>query len=96
MGFSRQEYLSALLFPPPVIFPTQGLNLGLLCLLDWQASSLPLVSPGKPPQRWPGETKNCMCILAPKRVTAVESNRGDAPSRPGEWAQALAGVEGGA
>ena len=67
MGFSRQEYLSGLLFPPPVIFPTQGLNRGLLCLLDWQASSLPLMSPGKPPQRWPGETKNCTCILAPKR-----------------------------
>lgn len=29
-------------------------------------------------------------------VTAVESSRGDAPSRPGEWAWALAGVEGGA
>ena len=29
------------------IFPTQGLNLGLLCLLHWQSSSLPLVPPGK-------------------------------------------------
>ena len=27
------------------IFPTQGSN---LCLLDWQAGSLPLASPGKP------------------------------------------------
>ena len=27
------------------IFPTQGLNLRLLCLLHWQASSLPLVLP---------------------------------------------------
>ena len=48
------------------IFPTQGLNGGLLCFLDWQASSLPLVSPEKPLQRWPGETKNYLCILAPK------------------------------
>ena len=30
------------------IFPTQRLNLGLLCLLHWQAGSLPLASPGKP------------------------------------------------
>ena len=31
------------------IFPTQGLNPHLLCLLPWQADSLPLVPPGKPP-----------------------------------------------
>ena len=30
------------------IFPTQGLNLHLLCLLPWQWGSLPLVPPGKP------------------------------------------------
>ena len=30
------------------IFPTQGLNLHLLCLLHWQAGSLPLAPPGKP------------------------------------------------
>ena len=30
------------------IFPTQGLNLPLLCLLHWQADSLPLALPGKP------------------------------------------------
>ena len=30
------------------IFPTQGLNPRLLCLLQWQVSSLPLVPPGKP------------------------------------------------
>ena len=29
-------------------FPTQGLNLCLLCLLSWQAGSLPLVPPEKP------------------------------------------------
>ena len=29
-------------------FPTQGLNQCLLCLLYWQAGSLPLVPPGKP------------------------------------------------
>ena len=30
------------------IFSTQGLNPCLLCLLHWQAGSLPLVPPGKP------------------------------------------------
>ena len=29
------------------VFPTQGSNLHLLCLLHWQAGSLPLVPPGK-------------------------------------------------
>ena len=33
MGFSRQEYGSGLPGPPPGIFPTQGSNSGLLCLL---------------------------------------------------------------
>ena len=31
------------------IFKTQGWNLCLLCLLHWQAGSLPLAPPGKPP-----------------------------------------------
>ena len=30
------------------VFPTQGWNLCLSCLLHWQVSSLPLVPPGKP------------------------------------------------
>ena len=30
------------------IFPTQGSNPRLLCLLHWQAGSLPLMPPGKP------------------------------------------------
>ena len=32
----------------PGIFPIQGSKLCLLCFLHWQASSLPLASPGKP------------------------------------------------
>ena len=31
------------------IFPTKGSNPCLLCLLHWQAGSLPLTSPGTPP-----------------------------------------------
>ena len=48
MGFSRQEYWSGghALFQG--IFPTQGLNLCLLCLLLLQAGSLPLMPPEKP------------------------------------------------
>ena len=42
MGFSRQEYWSGCHFILQGIFPTQGLNLGLLCLLHWQGDSLPL------------------------------------------------------
>ena len=44
MGFSRQEYCSELPHPPPGIFPTQGSNLRLLCLLHWQEGSLPTTS----------------------------------------------------
>ena len=37
---------------PPLqgIFLIQGSNLHLLCVLHWQASSLPLVLPGKEPE----------------------------------------------
>ena len=37
MGLSRQEYWSGLPFLLPGVFPTQGLNPCLLCLLHWQA-----------------------------------------------------------
>ena len=39
MGFSRQVYWSGLPCPSLVIFPTQGLNPHLLCLLHWQVGS---------------------------------------------------------
>ena len=48
MGFSRPEYWSELPFLLQGIFLTQGWNPRLLCLLHWQAGSLPLVLPGKP------------------------------------------------
>ena len=41
------------------IFPTQGSNTHLLCLLHWQAGSLPLASPGKP---FKGHSRK-ICIL---------------------------------
>ena len=48
MGFSRQEYWSGLPCLLQGIFPTQGSNLHLLCLLHWQEGSLELVPPRKP------------------------------------------------
>ena len=42
---SRQRYWSGLPFPSLGIFLTQGLN---LCLLHWQAESLPLSHLGSP------------------------------------------------
>ena len=42
MIFPSQEYQSGLPFPIPGIFPTQGSNPHLLCLLHWQAYYLPL------------------------------------------------------
>ena len=44
MGFSRQGYWSGLPFPSPGIFPTQGLNPGLLHCRQ----TLPSEPPGKP------------------------------------------------
>jgi len=45
---------------------TQGSNPGLLCLLQWQVSSLAPVPPGEPPQRQPDESKNYPRSLARK------------------------------
>ena len=48
MGFSKQEYWSGLPFPPSVDLPDQGIEPHLLCLLHWQAGTLPAEPPGKP------------------------------------------------
>ena len=49
MGCSRQECWECVAIPSSWgIFPIQGLNLSLLCLLRWQGGSLPLVPPRKP------------------------------------------------
>ena len=45
-GFSRQEYWNGWPFPPPGIFPTQGLKLHLSHLLHWEVDSLPLRTRG--------------------------------------------------
>ena len=50
MGFFRQEYWTELHFSPPGNLPDPGIKPPscLLCLLHWEADSLPLVPPGKP------------------------------------------------
>ena len=48
MRFSRQEYWSGLSCPPPGDLPDPGIELHLLCLLHWQAGSLPLAPTGRP------------------------------------------------
>ena len=52
MGFSRQEYWSGLPFPSPEDLPYPGIKPHLLCLLHWQADSLPLVPAGINQGHW--------------------------------------------
>jgi len=59
IGFSRHEYWSGLLCPSPGDLPNPGMNPHLLCLLHWQADSLPLAPPGKPSYRY------LICFLSP-------------------------------
>ena len=42
MRLSTQEYWSGLPFPPPGDLPNPGIKPTSLCLLQWQADSLPL------------------------------------------------------
>ena len=49
MGFSREGYWSSLPFPSPGNLSNPDTEpMYLLCLLHWQANSLPPASPGKP------------------------------------------------
>ena len=48
MRFSRQEYWNVLPCPPPGDLLHSGIKPVSLCLLHWQAGSLPLAPPGKP------------------------------------------------
>jgi len=54
-GILQSRILEWVAMPPlQGIFPTQGSNLHIWCLLHWQVGSLPLASPGKSrsPFRW--------------------------------------------
>ena len=48
MKFSRQEYRSGWLCPPPGDLPDPGIEPTFLSLLHWQMGSLPLTPPEKP------------------------------------------------
>ena len=48
MGFSKKEYWSGLPCLLQGVFPTQGSNRHLLCLLHLQVGSLPLIQRRKP------------------------------------------------
>ena len=47
-GFSRREYWSGSLCPPPGGLSDPGVEPHLFCFLHWQAGSLPLAPPGMP------------------------------------------------
>ena len=48
IGFSRHEYWSGLLCPPPKDLPDPGIESEFLTSPGWQLGSLPLGPPGKP------------------------------------------------
>ena len=73
MGFPSQEYWSGLHFLLQRIWLTQGWNLRLFCFLHGQASSLPLVPPGKP-QIWALESLARVCL---KLGISAGSSEGD-------------------
>ena len=84
MGFSRQEYWSELPFPFQGIFPTQGWNSRLLCLLHWEADSLPLSHLGRPggvqslivtgkKKRWKCQSLNHVGLFASQWTVASQS-----------------------
>ena len=55
------------------IFPTQGLNPGLFCLLHWQAGLLPLAPPGKPVHRLCTEEKGYFFLPSKARAMCSPS-----------------------
>ena len=69
IGFSRQEYLdtgAGCIVLLQGNFPTQGSNPGPLCLLHWQADSLPFTPLGKPYNRIKVLlTQSCLTLCNP-------------------------------
>ena len=81
---SRQEYWSGLPYPLQGIFPIQGLNLRLLCLLHWQVDSLPLAPPGKPFRNLFLITQWCL-TLCDSMTIACQASLSMALSRQEYW-----------
>ena len=67
MGFSRQKYWGGLPFPSPGNLPDPGIEpVCLMSNLYWQAGSLPLAPPGKPPSMlYHIKVDNQLCHLHP-------------------------------
>ena len=59
MAFSRQEYWSGLLFPPPGDHPNPEIKPASLTSPHWQAGSLPLMPPGKSQELWSWYNQHC-------------------------------------
>ena len=79
MESSRQKYQNGLPFPPPGNLPNPGIKLMSLCLLLWQADSLPLVLTWKPidlPWGWSAawEQKASLPLLCPGVPGHLEAN----------------------
>ena len=87
MGFSRQEHWSGCHALLQGIFPTQGLNLRLICFLHWQVGYLPVPPPWKP-ELGIGHEKNKSqgwsqsCVWAPGRLYCHLSEMGTAAGDP--------------
>ena len=63
MGFSRQAYGSGLPVPAPGDLPDPGIKRESLASLHWQADSLPLPPPGKPPACLPNSSPSFLHVL---------------------------------
>ena len=67
------------------IFPTQGSNLHLLCLLHWQVGSLPLKPPGKPlslgsPRRNGNVAVSVKPLMSSSRRSSLSRDRTRSPA----------------
>ena len=69
LGFSRQEYWSGLPSPPPGDLPNPEVEPTSLCLLHWQAGSLPTEAAGKPHI---GPTKPKYLLFGPLQRTFAD------------------------
>ena len=92
MGFTRQEHWSGLHALLQGIFPTQGSNPSLLCLLHWQAGSLPRAPPGLQ-TRTESPVSSRMQTIDLRVISKQESNpeSGKAPPHPAPSCRLWAG-----
>ena len=91
MGFSRQENWSEFLCPPPGDLSDPGIEpKSLRSDLQWQAGSLSLVTPGKPPSHHHFTPKNKPLPVLPISKTVVPSTQIPSNKKPRSHFQYLA------